>query len=46
MRAEIAVAKVGKQASAENGDTAEVVERPIGGISLVLADGQSSGRGA
>ncbi|MFU8772905.1 MAG: SpoIIE family protein phosphatase, partial [Anaerolineales bacterium] len=27
-------------------DTVEVVERPNGGISIVMADGQSSGRGA
>ena len=46
MEVEIAVAKVGKYATAESGDTVEVIERPLGGISLVLADGQSSGRGA
>jgi serine phosphatase RsbU (regulator of sigma subunit) len=30
----------------ESGDTLEVVERPNGGLSVVLADGQTSGRGA
>ena len=46
MKVEVAVAKVGKYATAESGDTVEVIERPLGGISLVLADGQRSGRGA
>jgi serine phosphatase RsbU (regulator of sigma subunit) len=43
---QIAVAKVSKYASAESGDTLEAVERPNGGVSVVLADGQTSGRGA
>lgn len=42
----IAVAKVKKYATPSSGDTVEVVERPAGGLSVVLADGQSSGRGA
>lgn len=42
----IAVAKVGKYAASESGDTVEVVERPHGGISVVMADGQRSGKGA
>jgi serine phosphatase RsbU (regulator of sigma subunit) len=42
----VSIAKVGKYASSESGDTIEVIERPLGGISLVLADGQTSGRGA
>ena len=42
----IAVAKINKYAVSESGDTLEVVERPNGGISVVLADGQTSGRGA
>jgi serine phosphatase RsbU (regulator of sigma subunit) len=46
MEVQIAVAKVNKYATAESGDTLEVVERPTGGLSVVLADGQSSGRGA
>jgi serine phosphatase RsbU (regulator of sigma subunit) len=46
MEVQIAVAKVRKYATSNSGDTVEVVERPQGGVSLVLADGQSSGRGA
>jgi serine phosphatase RsbU (regulator of sigma subunit) len=46
MEVQIAVAKVNKYAVSESGDTLEVVERPNGGVSVVLADGQSSGRGA
>lgn len=46
MEIQIAVAKVSKYAVSESGDTLEVVERPNGGLSVVLADGQSSGRGA
>jgi len=43
---QIAVSKVGKYATSESGDTVEVVERPQGGLSVVLADGQRSGRAA
>src|SRR5512138_3053574 len=46
MEVQIAVAKVNKYAVSESGDTLEVVERPNGGLSVVLADGQTSGRGA
>ena len=46
MEVQIAVAKINKYASAESGDTLEVTERPNGGVSVVLADGQTSGRGA
>ncbi len=46
MEVQIAVAKVNKYASAESGDTLEAVERPNGGLSVVLADGQTSGLGA
>ena len=46
MEAQIAVAKTRKYATSESGDTVEVVERPQGGVSVVMADGQSSGRGA
>ena len=42
----IGIAKIRKYATSESGDTVEVVERPKGGLSVVLADGQSSGRGA
>jgi serine phosphatase RsbU (regulator of sigma subunit) len=43
---QIAVAKTNKYATGESGDTVEVVERPHGGFSVVLADGQGSGRSA
>jgi serine phosphatase RsbU (regulator of sigma subunit) len=46
MEIQIAVAKVNKYATSLSGDTVEVVERPNGGLSIVMADGQSSGRGA
>ncbi len=42
----VGIAKIRKYATSESGDTVEVVERPKGGLSVVLADGQSSGRGA
>lgn len=42
----IAASKINKYASSESGDTLEVVERPNGGLSVVLADGQTSGKGA
>jgi serine phosphatase RsbU (regulator of sigma subunit) len=43
---EVGVAKLSKYAVRESGDTVEVTERPHGGISVVLADGQGSGRAA
>ncbi len=43
---QVSVAKVGKYATSESGDTLEIVERPQGGLSLVLVDGQRSGRAA
>ncbi len=45
---QFAAAKVNKYASRESGDTVELVERPTapGGFTLVLADGQGSGRNA
>jgi len=46
MEVQIAVAKTNKYAVSESGDTLEVVERPNGGLSVVLADGQTSGHGA
>lgn len=46
MEIQIAVAKINKYAVSESGDTLEVVERPGGGLSVVLADGQTSGLGA
>lgn len=43
---QISVAKTNKYATSESGDTVEVIERPTGGLSVVMADGQSSGHGA
>ena len=43
---DIAIAKTNKYASRESGDTVEIVERPGGGMSVVMADGQGSGRAA
>ena len=46
MEVQLAVAKVEKYAVGESGDTVEVVERPHGGVSVVLVDGQRSGQSA
>jgi len=43
---QVAVAKIGKYATSESGDSLEMIERPRGGLSLVLVDGQRSGRAA
>jgi serine phosphatase RsbU (regulator of sigma subunit) len=43
---ELAVAKTHKYASRESGDTVEIIERPRGGVSTVIVDGQGSGAGA
>ncbi|MFP4343191.1 MAG: PP2C family protein-serine/threonine phosphatase [Anaerolineales bacterium] len=43
MHLSAAVAKINKWAVRKGGDTLEAIERPDGGISLVLVDGQSSG---
>jgi serine phosphatase RsbU (regulator of sigma subunit) len=46
MEVRFAAAKIGKYASRESGDTLEMTERPHGGLSLVLVDGQRSGHSA
>lgn len=46
MEVHFAVAKISKYAAGESGDTLEMIERPSGGLSFVLADGQRSGRSA
>lgn len=46
MEVRIAAAKTHKYAVSESGDSLEVTERPKGGISVILADGQGSGRSA
>lgn len=43
---DIGVAKTNKYASRESGDTVEIVERAAGGLTIVMADGQGSGRAA
>ncbi len=43
---DVALAKTNKYASRESGDTVEVVERPAGGLSVVVVDGQGSGEHA
>ncbi|MCC6148519.1 MAG: serine/threonine-protein phosphatase [Anaerolineaceae bacterium] len=46
MEIQIAAVKINKYFSPESGDFLEFVERPSGGISIVLADGMHSGREA
>ena len=46
MQVDVAIAKSEKYASRESGDTVELVERPSGGFSVVMIDGQGSGRAA
>lgn len=46
MELQVAAAKVSKYAVRESGDTVEMIERPHGGLSFVLVDGQHTGRGA
>lgn len=42
MEIQIAIAKATKYGSVESGDTLEVIERPGGGLSVVMCDGKSS----
>jgi len=46
MEIKIGIAKITKYGLAECGDSIEVAERPSGGISAILADGQGSGKPA
>jgi serine phosphatase RsbU (regulator of sigma subunit) len=46
LEVQVAVAKVSKYAVSESGDTVELIERPHGGLSLVVVDGQRSGKSA
>lgn len=43
---QLGVAKMPRHGVSESGDTLEMIERPGGGFSVVLVDGQGSGRGA
>src|SRR5690606_39490881 len=42
----LAMAKVSRYAVAESGDSVEIVERPRGGVSVVIVDGQRYGEAA
>jgi serine phosphatase RsbU (regulator of sigma subunit) len=46
MHLDVAVAKTRKYATPESGDTIEMIERPGGGLSFVVVDGQRSGKSA
>jgi serine phosphatase RsbU (regulator of sigma subunit) len=46
MHLDVAVAKTRKYATPESGDTIEMIERPSGGVSFVVVDGQRSGKSA
>jgi serine phosphatase RsbU (regulator of sigma subunit) len=43
---DVGIAKTEKYASRESGDTVELVERPGGGFTVVMIDGQGSGKAA
>lgn len=43
---DVGFAKTEKYASRESGDTVELIERPGGGFSMVMIDGQGSGKAA
>lgn len=44
MELQAAISKVDRYSSAEQGDKVEVIERPRGGISIIMAEGKLSGR--
>ncbi len=46
LEVQLGAAKAPKYAVSESGDTLEIIERPQGGISAVLVDGQRSGHAA
>ncbi|MFZ5435456.1 MAG: SpoIIE family protein phosphatase [Bacillota bacterium] len=46
MEVSLGVAKIPKSGFRESGDSLETVERPRGGLSVIMADGQGSGRPA
>lgn len=46
MEIQIAVAKLDKFAAVGSGDTVEIIERPNGGVSVVLADGKFNNTGS
>lgn len=46
MEVKIGIAQMNKYAMSECGDSVEIAERPRGGVSVILADGQGSGKSA
>ncbi len=46
MEIQIAVSKINMKEFLESGDTLEVIERPSGGLSVILVDGRGSGKKA
>ncbi|WP_353892620.1 PP2C family protein-serine/threonine phosphatase [Proteinivorax hydrogeniformans] len=46
MQVDIAIAKANKHTMSVGGDSAEIVERPLGGVTGVVVDGQGSGHSA
>lgn len=46
MLVNISIAKVNKHGKNIGGDTAEIVERPLGGVTGIIVDGQGSGKPA
>lgn len=42
----VSIAKVNKHGKDIGGDTAEIVERPLGGVTGIIVDGQGSGKSA
>lgn len=44
MEIQIAVSKINMKEALESGDTLEVIERPSGGLSVILVDGRGSGK--
>jgi serine phosphatase RsbU (regulator of sigma subunit) len=46
MELQLGISKIKKYAVSESGDTLEFIERPGGGLSVVLVDGQRSGKSA
>lgn len=46
LRIDVAFAKIPKGGLGQSGDSIEMVERPLGGLTLILADGQGSGPAA
>lgn len=42
----VSIAKVNKHGKSIGGDTAEIVERPLGGLTGLIVDGQGSGKAA